>query len=345
MNRSVIALALATISCSATAQLSEPDFYGRIWLGATHSQNGLASKEKVAGSALENYASRVGVKGNYQVNNDLTLIYQIELGIDSVDEDAKKDPVNARDTFLGLKGQYGTLFAGRMNTALKTSEGPVDAFNATNGDMSYMIAGQDRLSDHLQFIGLLPHRFSVHSSYILEEDFKGNAKLEDAGNFAISLHYGDNKFRTSPLFVSATVADGINGVDASRLTLAYKLDNLKLGAMWQDSDSLKNSNLGGQSYLVSAQYQADANTFKAQFIADKAGMGKVTSTAVAANSHKLAEISDAESYNVSVGIDHQLSKQLSIGALASFYDGEYQQGGQTISYDDTVATAHIRFVF
>ena len=64
--------------------------------------------------------SRVGIKGQYQIQPDLTLLYQVEFGVDLVDQHkASNNFIIGRDAFIGLKSQHGTLFMGRMNTPFK----------------------------------------------------------------------------------------------------------------------------------------------------------------------------------------------------------------------------------
>ncbi|MBO2697467.1 hypothetical protein [Shewanella algae] len=56
---------IAGITCSLLPLVSQaaPDFYGRAWLGLSHSDSGLLSDRKENGAYLENYASFIGVKG------------------------------------------------------------------------------------------------------------------------------------------------------------------------------------------------------------------------------------------------------------------------------------------
>ncbi|QIZ77575.1 porin [Ferrimonas lipolytica] len=342
---------LAVLSGSATAAekapnlMEMPDFYGRIWLGVTASENGIASKEKVDGIALENYASRLGLKGDYQVNGDLTLFYQAEVGVDAFEEDDKNEPFNSRDTFLGVEGYYGSVLVGRKNTVVKSSEGPVDVFNATNADMGYLIAGQERLADQLVASSANYQGWTLHSTVLFEDDFGDDAELDGASNVALSAHFGDKKFKSSPLFTSVTWADGLNGLDVMRLVAAYKLGPWQLGALYQDTDSLVYPELGGSSYLASVKYKSGQHTVKAQFISDDAGLGKVVKNAVAENGDSRSDLTDSSSYNVSVGYDYQVTKALTVSAVASYHDGDYQTTATTVDFDDSLLTLHSRFVF
>ena len=78
---------VALLLCSNQA-LSEPlDFYGRLWLGVSNSSHGISGNEKVNGFSLENFASYVGIKGDYDVHEDFSLIYKFEAGVESFDND------------------------------------------------------------------------------------------------------------------------------------------------------------------------------------------------------------------------------------------------------------------
>ncbi|MCU8023655.1 hypothetical protein [Shewanella sp. SM78] len=76
-------IGFSLILICSTPALSEPlDFYGRLWLGVANSSNGLSGNEKVDGFSLENYASYLGVKGEYSAEespDDLQINHQIRV--------------------------------------------------------------------------------------------------------------------------------------------------------------------------------------------------------------------------------------------------------------------------
>ena len=115
MNFKVLGLAaLASLSFSI---FSEPVVYGKLWLTFE-----FQDREVGRESNLVSNASRVGIKGNINFTSTLKGIYQIEYEVDPVHGKADKSrggSFEQRDSFIGLKGFYGTLFLGTHNTAFE----------------------------------------------------------------------------------------------------------------------------------------------------------------------------------------------------------------------------------
>ena len=116
----VVAMLLGLVGA---AQADPLTVYGKINVTAQSSDDGAGRF-----SELKSNASRFGVKGDYKLEDDLTLIYQLEWEVDLTDEANEKN-IKAREQFIGLTGSFGTLKAGRTDTALKMSQGKMDLFN------------------------------------------------------------------------------------------------------------------------------------------------------------------------------------------------------------------------
>ncbi|MBY6185846.1 porin [Marinobacter hydrocarbonoclasticus] len=335
-----MALVLITASVSASAQAEEPDFYGRFWVGGTYSENGLAGNEKVDGTSLENFASYVGMKGTHEISPTLNLIYKAEAGLESFDNSAG-DVFKSRNTYVGLSGNFGEVVFGRNDTVFKKIEGGIDQFNITSSDMNRLISGNDRLGDTITYRTPVFGGFQFGATYTPEDDFGGNAELDDANNYAVSLVYGDGKMKKTPHYLAVAYADGLNGLKALRVAAGYKLGNWQLGALYQDSESLAYTNLEGDSWLVSAAWKSGRHKVKAQWSMDDAGLGKITKNAGA----DLDTVSDSEAYAYSLGYDYALSRQVTVGAIASYYDGEFTDASGRVEFDDTLMTAHLKYIF
>ena len=132
------------------------DLYGRIAIDSKHVSN-TPKKEKFE---LENNESKIGIKGDLFEFNELGLkvIYQIEYGFDLVDGKARGDDgtFKQRNTFLGIKGHLGTIFAGTHDSALKKSQLKVDLFNDLAPDIKNILHGENRLDD---FVGYTSPKF------------------------------------------------------------------------------------------------------------------------------------------------------------------------------------------
>lgn len=333
---------VAMLFCS-TQVLSEPlDFYGRLWLGVANSSHGISGNEKVDGFSLENYASYVGLKGDYEVYDDFSLIYKFEAGIESFDND-DSNIFKPRNSYLGFKVKYGSIVLGRNDTVFKTSEGKVDLFNITSSDMNMIIAGNDRLGDLVTINSAKFAGISLGVTYAFEDDFnQKNPTLSDnQNNYALSLVYGDPTFKKGNTYFSVAYADGLNSLDATRVVAGASISSVKIGAIYQHSKSTIYENVKGNSYLLSMSVPFKKYDFKLQYLSDDAGLGKITKNAGA--DLKTLEDSDASQY--SIGVDYNLAKELTFGAAVSYFDGRYVDSKGEKDFNDTLITFSTKYLF
>ena len=129
---------------------ASPTWYGKIFVDAQSFSNDVMGTK----TDIKNNSSRLGLKGEYSFseNSNLRLIYQAEYQFDPVDGKARGDDgtLKQRNTFLGIKSNIGTLFAGTHDSALKKSQLKIDLFNDLAPDIKNILHGENRLED---FIG------------------------------------------------------------------------------------------------------------------------------------------------------------------------------------------------
>jgi len=96
------------------------------------------NKGKVGkGSRRDN---RLGVKGSENLVGGLKAIYQVEFGIPVANErdydinNGEQGGLKMRNSFIGLKGSFGTFLVGRHDTPLKSSTRKLKMFNNTIAD-------------------------------------------------------------------------------------------------------------------------------------------------------------------------------------------------------------------
>lgn len=332
----------AVLICS-TQTLAEPlDFYGRLWLGVANSSNGLSGNEKVDGFSLENYASYLGVKGEYAAYDNFSLLYKFEAGIESFDND-DSNIFKPRNAYLGFKTNYGSAVFGRNDTVFKSAEGKVDLFNITSSDMNMIIAGNDRLGDSVTLNSAKVVGVTMGISYVFDKDFnQKNPELSDKqNNYAISFTVGDASLKNKNHYVSIAYADGLNLLEATRLVGGLSVASIKFGAMYQHSESSLYDNIKGNSYLLSMSVPIDKYDIKLQYLKDDAGLGKITKNAGA--DLKTLKESDASQY--SLGVDFKAQKDLTFGVGISYFDGDYTDAKGHTEFDDTLIFVSTRYLF
>lgn len=79
---------------------------------------------------VESRASRLGAKGSKDLGNGLKAIYKMEFEVDIADDNGG-DNITARNQYVGLSCDFGTLLVGRHDTPYKVFTGK-DMFSDTN---------------------------------------------------------------------------------------------------------------------------------------------------------------------------------------------------------------------
>ncbi|MCS4307900.1 putative porin [Rheinheimera pacifica] len=250
-----IAITSAVLICPAaaanTASVPVPtvSFYGKAEVQLAHTDKGLLRYTE-QGSQLDTPFSRFGLRGEQQLNEHITAFFTYEVDVRGFDEQNTQNPFAARNTFIGIKGNFGQLIGGRNDTRLKTSEGGIDLFNETSADIAQILPGQDRLGDSLTYISPQYNQWQLSVTYVLGQD---NELQDGKDGGAISLSYGDSKLKQQPYFITLTQAHSLNGLNASRLMWQQQLANFTLGALLQYSKETYAQRSGTGGY-ISLQY-------------------------------------------------------------------------------------------
>ena len=237
---------------------------------------------------LNSNASRIGVKGSEAVTDNLNVIYQAEYGIDV--DDSGSSPFSQRDIFVGLQGGWGTFKVGKFDSALKSSQGKVDQFNDMQfGDISNVIAGDNRVGNLLQYsTPAIAEAITINIGFQPGEDAENNGDDGPADNFSVSL-----VFSTDAFYAAIAQDDGINGVDATRLTGQLMLGAFEVGAIYSMAEDSEDADAFDQTgFILSGGLKlGESGKLRAQYgmSEDDANEGEIT--------------------QYGFGYDHSLSKQ------------------------------------
>lgn len=252
--------------------------YGKIRVSANYVDKKDDTTDAPAENVLESHASRIGFKGATDLTdfNNLSVIYQAEYGIDGQINNG--DNWSPRNTFVGLKGNLGTILAGRHDTPFKGAQGGVDQFNDLDGDLSGIFDGEDRLNQTVMYMTPSMGPVSAAVAYVMSNSNDSNVKnTTNRDGVSAALMYSQSMF-----YGSVAYNNNINNMDSLRVTGIIKPTSaLQLGAMFQQSKcndenapSLGQCNgglYGAQAddsesgYLVSAAYSLGRTTLKAQY--------------------------------------------------------------------------------
>jgi predicted porin len=111
-------IAAVVLPGAANAQAVDFTWYGRIDMALENNKDGTLSR-----TMFQNFASRLGIKGERKFGADLSGIFQVETGV-APDDTANSKAFANRNSFIGLKSaSAGTVLLGTYDMPLKALEG------------------------------------------------------------------------------------------------------------------------------------------------------------------------------------------------------------------------------
>lgn len=124
MKKSLIALTLAALPVAAMADVT---LYGTVKAGVEVSRVKNQGVKTKTATQIADFGSKIGFKGQEDLGNGMKAIWQLE-------QKASIAGTNSgwgnRQSFIGLKGGFGTVRVGNLNTVLKDSGDNVNAWES-----------------------------------------------------------------------------------------------------------------------------------------------------------------------------------------------------------------------
>ena len=212
---------LAMFSYQANADIN---FYGKINVSLEDVDSKTSDETE-----FKNNASRVGVKGSYDLSSGLKLSFQIEEEIDPTDLRADGDKVfKERNTFVAASGDFGKLYAGTHDTVFKQSQLKIDLFNDTRADIKYILRGENRMDS---FIGY------TSPDLIDGLNLTVNSIRQSSGNGeSMALRYSKNDMKAA-----FAIDQNVKGYDGERFSIMVPVGEVDLGLLYQSSKKLSSS--------------------------------------------------------------------------------------------------------
>ncbi len=242
----VAALTVASLSHAQVKTNSLLEIYGRASLSVDQLDDG----DKYNRTNLSSNASRLGFRGSKKIGN-LTGIWQIEQEIQINLSNSATDTNNrlaSRDTFAGLRGDFGTVRVGKFDTPFKVARDPFNLFGDQLGDMRNLTRVGDakfdeRLNNTLEyqtpvmngFQGRLAHSFHPGTSATLNA--QGADSEQEATSASLSYRAKSVNFALAhEVYGSDTATTGKR--DATRAAVSIKaLPTVNLVGFYQTASS------------------------------------------------------------------------------------------------------------
>ncbi|NRA82245.1 MAG: porin [Gammaproteobacteria bacterium] len=291
----IIAMPVAA-NAAANKMIDDITFYGKAEIQLNHTDTGLMRYVK-EGSNINSPYSRIGIKGTHQLNDKFSAVFKFEYQVKGMDDDV--DTLTARNTYIGIKGNFGEVVFGRNDTRFKKSEANFDLFNETADDISQVLAGQDRLGDSITYSAPRLGQFNLAFTATIKDDTGF-----DKNGYAWLVTTGDKSLKKSPYYVAYAGTQDLNNLDLHRIVANYRIKHLVLGAMIQQSqtsDGLKD----GDGFMLNAGYQMGQWLAKVQYASDDS---------------KIRHAEEVE--QLSVGLDYIFDSQAKAYILLSALDLE-----------------------
>ena len=275
-----VLLAAAVASFSLSAAQAAPTLYGKLNV----SLNQVANKDYKGTdeTQLNSNASRIGVKGEEKLTDNVAAVYQAEWAI-STDGSGSDGDLSARNRFLGLKFKdIGTLKAGQYDSYFKNAAGKYqDIFNDdTNLDITKTMYGEERLKNVIGFETdkklIIPGlQFNIMAQAGENNSSAYSTKKRDSLNgISTSLSYENKDYGVATAIAgNFAIAGAYNALglkdiesDAYRLTGSFDLskigiEGLVLGGLFQHA---KPSNAPSAADLTAAKLDARVASLKEQ---------------------------------------------------------------------------------
>jgi predicted porin len=263
MNKLMLSAAIASTMGFASQGFAagpiDGTIYGKVNISAVNADNGADDTWK-----LNSNASRLGVKGKTEIADGLYAVYKAEFEMCVDDGDCKGQTFTQRNIMGGIRGSFGTVWAGKHDSPTKLAQTKIDLFNDLEGDIKNTFEGENRVSNIVAYTSPKINGFSTTVAMIPGEgaDVDGDGQ-DDTGltdGISYSLSYSmDN------LYIAVAGDQDVDSQDLLRIVAQYKMDALKLGVMYQQNED----NLGTKDesgFFLSAAYKLDKKTtLKAQY--------------------------------------------------------------------------------
>ena len=252
----MIALAIAAAAPAAFAATSNVEVYGAARLSIDSVSGG-------KGYSVNDRVSRIGFKGNEDLGGGMSALWQWESQLNSMDTTTTNTAANTqRNTFIGLKGAFGTVLAGVHDTPYKLG-GSADLFGDTAADSQKAGTGiigrndmDTRTNNAVAYIS--PDYAGFHVGVATVADEAGSTGSANAAT-SIVLVYANG-----PLKATYGQEEYKNGRKGDKFNVSYKIGDIGLGATYEKSNAAVGT-AKDKAYLVSASYGMGPITLAAQY--------------------------------------------------------------------------------
>ena len=272
---------------------------------------------------IHSNSSRLGFKGSHDVGSGAAILFQYESGVDLTgsgtgDGNGGADSggqlfTRARDSFVGVKGGFGTVLFGRLG-ALNQWLYDYNLFGDQVGDLGNIWGGDG-----------LPGR-ADHAAWYRTPSFGGatfaltyvpDQGTNDADAYIGKAEYGNGGIKLGGAYANFGNGTGSSDTKVAAITASYDAGTFSVGGGWQ-----RETNIGGVSNADRDKYTLGASV--------KVG-GSGTVKAQYAKADDLENTSNTSADQWAVGYDYAWDKNTTLYVAYASTDND--AGASYTSYD------------
>jgi len=253
----VSAIALAVASSTASAGVT---VYGHAQVEVGQVDNGTTDQTVVT----DNARGRLGVKASEKLGNGLTAIAKFEWKLDTTSGGAA---TGQRESFVGLKGGFGTVEAGNLKSAYKYSGGvKYDPFVATlleargaNG-MSKGELGSGKYGHNSFMSNNIGYKTPKMGGFSGWATYSPDEGAGTGGDYSFGLKFKQKMFE---VFLAGVENETTAGGDAIKIGGQVKFGNFKVSGQYEQLDLNTASDI--DIFFLGGQAKFGNNVVVAQF--------------------------------------------------------------------------------
>ncbi len=280
-------LLFSGLALAQTAPAPDFTWYGRIDMALESNSNGAVNR-----TAIQNYSSRLGIKGVRKLSTDMSGIFQVETGI-APDDTTQSKTLASRNSFVGIKSQsLGQLIVGTHDMPLKSLEGTASGLwgegdlpelilhgkASKSGSNSGAAAAFDNVHTRKTNVLLYtsPKFANMVAKFAYSPDEAAVAATTTLPAYGkpmsgASIEYNDGSwnagiaYQAQDNFIAPTATVGGSTAQATKATIGMKMGawSAGLGISTIDNGASGANNRKTNNWLVSASYVMGPITFKA----------------------------------------------------------------------------------
>lgn len=303
MKKTITSLAVAAALISATAS-ADVGIYGKVHLSVDSLDDGNESS-----SYLSSNSSRFGVRGSTDFENGVTGLFQLEGGVSMNDDDDARWGTT-RDSYLGLKGGFGTFLAGRLPAA---NQYVYDAnlFADQIGDAGNFTGGMwpGRANNALHYVSPALGNLTVALTHVLEQGVdKGTVN-----GVRVAFAGGNLSLALTHLQAGEAIFGGAEKASVTAASAGYDFGMVDLKAMFvQDKNIEGNDGADRDILTLGATLKVGPGALKVQYSsADETASGADNDASMLAVGYDYPLFKNATLYAAYAGVDNSAGAEFS----------------------------------